>query len=310
MPTKENYPLITIGITCFNAEDTIEKAIKGALQQDWNNLEIIIVDDFSTDSSAEKLREVAKTDTRVRVITHEENKGFPSALNTIVEHAKGEFIALFDDDDISRNDRLTLQRERILSYEQEKNTDMVLCYSNRDIQMPTDDVPKHSSYAIGRHAPEPFGSMVADHILLYSGEPEYTWGIFGSCTMMARRSVYEKIGKFDPFFRRTAEWDFAIRASFINTHFIAVDEPLILQVKTISSDKSEKIAQHYKIALRKKHKDYLKKKHAYLASMAIAYAGNKHHKFKYYTARILSIILAPKIYLASKFKANNAKVAG
>ena len=310
MSAKENYPLITIGITCFNAEDTIEKAIKGALQQDWLNLEIIIVDDFSTDSSAEKLREVAKTDTRIKVITHEENKGFPSALNTIVEHAKGEFIALFDDDDISRNDRLTLQLERILSYEKEASTDMVLCYSNRDIQIPTDDVPKHSGYAIGRHAPEPFGPMVADYILLYSGAPEYTWGIFGSCTMMARRSVYEKIGKFDPFFRRTAEWDFAIRASFINTHFIAVDEPLILQVKTISSDKSEKISQHYKIELRKKHKAYLSKKRAYLASMAIAYAGNKQHKLKYYTARILSILLAPKIYLRSKFKANNSKVSG
>jgi glycosyltransferase involved in cell wall biosynthesis len=297
---KEDHTLITIGITCFNAEDTIEKAIKGALQQDWPNLEIIIVDDFSTDSSAEKLCEAVKTDTRIKVITHEENKGFPSALNTIVEHAEGEFIALFDDDDISRNDRLTLQRERIVSYEQEKRTDMILCYSNRDIQMPTDDEPKYSSYAIGRHAPEPFGSMVADYILLYSGVPEYTWGIFGSCTLMARKEVYKKIGKFDPFFRRTAEWDFAVRASFINTHFIAVDQPLILQAKTISSDKSEKISQHYKIELRKKHKNYLKKKHAYLASMAIAYAGNRHHKLKYYTVRILSVLLAPQIYLASK----------
>jgi glycosyltransferase involved in cell wall biosynthesis len=300
VPSQENQTLITIGITCFNAQDTIEKAIKGALQQDWPNFEIIVVDDFSTDSSAEKLQDVAKEDARIKVVTHEANQGFPSALNTIIEHAKGEFIALFDDDDISRTDRLTLQSERILSYEMEKNTDMVLCYSNRDIQMPADDVPKHSSYAIGRHAPEPFGPMVADYILLYSGTPEYTWGIFGSCTLMARKSVYEKIGKFDPFFRRTAEWDFAIRAAFMDTHFISVDQPLILQVKTISSDKSEKISQHYKVELRKKHKNYLKKKHSYLASMALAYAGNRHHKLKYYTARLLSILLAPQVYLASR----------
>ena len=46
-----NKPLITIGITCFNAEKTLERALLGALNQDWPNFEIIVVDDASTDSS-------------------------------------------------------------------------------------------------------------------------------------------------------------------------------------------------------------------------------------------------------------------
>ena len=48
-----SHPLTTVGITCFNAEGTIERAIGSALAQTWPNLEILIVDDCSTDSSAE-----------------------------------------------------------------------------------------------------------------------------------------------------------------------------------------------------------------------------------------------------------------
>lgn len=294
--------LITIGITCFNAEDTIEEAVSGALKQNWKNFEIIIVDDCSTDSSAQKLQSISEKDKRIRVIKHEKNKGFPSALNTIVKNAQGEFIALFDDDDISRSDRLKAQYGRITKYEKIHSADMILCYSNRAIQRPNDSEPKHAGYAIGRKAQEPYGTMVADYIFLYSGHSSYTWGLFGSCTLMARTEVYQKIGMFDASFRRSAEWDFAIRAAFMNTHFIAVDEPLILQVKTISSDKSEKISQHYKVQLRKKYKAYLKKKNAYLASLTIAYAGNQKNRLKYLITRSISILFAPHIFILKNRK--------
>ena len=48
---ERKVPLITIGITCFNAENTIANAIKSALNQDWLNFEIIVVDDCSIDNS-------------------------------------------------------------------------------------------------------------------------------------------------------------------------------------------------------------------------------------------------------------------
>ena len=49
-------PLITIGITCFNAEETIEIALKSAFSQDWSNYEVIVVDDGSSDNSIEILK--------------------------------------------------------------------------------------------------------------------------------------------------------------------------------------------------------------------------------------------------------------
>ena len=59
-------PLISIGITCFNAESTIERAIKSALAQDWPKVEIIVVDDCSTDRSWEELARLSLYDPRVR----------------------------------------------------------------------------------------------------------------------------------------------------------------------------------------------------------------------------------------------------
>ena len=54
---KSSLPLITIGITCYNAEKTIRRAVDSALSQDWPNYEVIVVDDGSTDNSLKILRE-------------------------------------------------------------------------------------------------------------------------------------------------------------------------------------------------------------------------------------------------------------
>jgi len=102
--TETAAPLITIGLTCFNAADTIGRAIAAALKQDWPNLEIVIVDDCSKDNSTDVIDAYARQDQRVRLIRHEQNTGFAGALNTLIANAQGEFIAIFGRDscDFSR----------------------------------------------------------------------------------------------------------------------------------------------------------------------------------------------------------------
>ena len=63
-------PLITIGITCYNAEDTIQRAVESALAQTWTAREIVIVDDGSTDRSATLLQEFERTHDEIRLIRH------------------------------------------------------------------------------------------------------------------------------------------------------------------------------------------------------------------------------------------------
>ena len=99
LPGVASAPLITIGVTCFNAEGTVERAVRSALEQDWPITEIIVVDDMSTDGSWAVLESLQTSYPELRLIRHDRNRGYPGAVNTIIASALGEFVALFDDDD-------------------------------------------------------------------------------------------------------------------------------------------------------------------------------------------------------------------
>ena len=274
----DQLPKITVGVTCHCADATIARCIESAARQDWANLEIIVVDDCSDDRSIDIIERMARSDSRIRLIRHDINKGYPGALNTIVAHATGEFIAFFDDDDESDTARLRRQWQRLTDYEQQHGTELVLCYSNRDVVTPDGTVEYSKVCAIGRNAPEPNGPGVADFLLWHHETPGFVWGSFGSCTLFSRRATLMAIGPFDEAFRRCAEWDFAIRLAFSGGHFIAVDKALVTQHLTVSDDKAGKKPLVYALALRRKHRTYLARRHLYLASLAMA-----HSRFHYAT---------------------------
>lgn len=306
-------PLISIGITCFNAEPTIERAIKSALAQDWPEIEIIVVDDCSTDRSWEILARLSSVDPRVKVYRHNINKGYPAALNTILAHACGEFVAIFDDDDDNVPDRLKAQVKRIADYEQKSGSELVLCYSNRDVIKGGQNNVDHVAQAIGRNPPEPCGQEVADYVFGTHATVGKVWGIFGSCTLMARRTSFEMIGPFDESFRRCAEWDYAVRAALIGAHFIAVDRSLTTQYKTSGSYKSGKIPLKYALLLRKKHRSYLSPRGLYQASRFIArsnFYGNKHQYVRGYFYRTIAYICSLELlsgFLHRRFSIRKSK---
>jgi glycosyltransferase involved in cell wall biosynthesis len=290
--------VITIGLTCHNASDTIARAVASALAQEWPSLEVVAVDDCSSDGSWAILSELAAAEPRLRIVRHEVNKGYPSALNTILAHASGEFVAIFDDDDDNVADRLKAQVERIAAYEAATGAALVLCYSNRSVVKNGQASPDHVARAIGRRGPEPHGQEVADYILGIGATPNRVWGIFGSCTLMARKSTFTTIGPFDANFRRCAEWDMAIRGAQMGAHFIAVDRALITQYKTQSADKSGTKPLHYALMLRDKHRDYLNSRGLYQASRMFArsnFWGNKKQKLKSRFYRALGYALAPQL---------------
>ncbi|SDP63239.1 Glycosyltransferase involved in cell wall bisynthesis [Filomicrobium insigne] len=263
-------PIITVGITCHNAADTIERAVKSALDQDWPNLEVIVVDDCSSDQSRQVLETLALSEPKLKVLRHGINKGYPGALNTIINAACGEFVAIFDDDDDNLPSRLRAQYERITDYVRASGAELVFCYANRSVVKCGQADPDHVALAIGRRAPEPNGPAVADFVLDISTDTYYVWGMFGSCTLMARRSAFLTVGPFDESFRRCAEWDMAVRAAFKGAHFIAVDRPLITQYKTQSADKSGALPLKYSLLLREKHSSYLRRRGLYFVSRALA----------------------------------------
>ena len=131
--THAAQPLITVAITCYEAEDTIVRAVESALAQTWLQREILVVDDGSTDRSVALLEELAQRHRAVRLIRHSANCGVAAARNTLLAGANGAFIAFFDDDDESAPHRLERQYHRIVEYESTQPEATVLCYSNRDV---------------------------------------------------------------------------------------------------------------------------------------------------------------------------------
>ena len=93
-----NKELISVIIPVYNVRSYLEKCFASVAGQNWRNLEIILVDDGSTDGSGELCEELARRDSRVRVI-HKKNGGLGSARNAGIDAAKGEILSFVDSDD-------------------------------------------------------------------------------------------------------------------------------------------------------------------------------------------------------------------
>lgn len=105
-------PIVSVILPVRNAARTIDDALNSVLAQTFRTFEVIVVDDGSTDGSADCIREASKQDARVRVVPSR-SRGLTVALNTGIALAAGRFIARQDADDISMPDRFARQVDRL-----------------------------------------------------------------------------------------------------------------------------------------------------------------------------------------------------
>ncbi len=108
---KISKPRISVIIPCYNEAKFIRGAIESVVNQTYQNWELFIVDDGSTDNSKEIVQRYL-TDRRIKLIEHKCNKGISKAKNTGIEVARGEYIAFLDADDIWMPSKLELQLNR------------------------------------------------------------------------------------------------------------------------------------------------------------------------------------------------------
>ena len=87
-----NQPRISVIIPVYNVERYLGQCLESVLNQTFKDIEIICVNDSSTDSSNMILKEFADKDDRIKIVTHAENKGQAIARNTGMNYAKGEYI--------------------------------------------------------------------------------------------------------------------------------------------------------------------------------------------------------------------------
>jgi len=173
-------PLISVVIPAYNRQETIERAIKSVQIQGIDNIEILLIDDGSTDDTVESIKKLAKYETRIRLLEHQINKGEAAARNTGVKAAKGKYIAFLDSDDEWLEGKLKKQL-RILEKADES---VAACCTGQYL---LDELGNES---LNRDWTDKY--PITDITLLIRG-----CGVSMGNTFFVRRSVYEEIGFYD-----------------------------------------------------------------------------------------------------------------
>lgn len=216
-------PLISIVIPNYNGVLFVAEALESVLAQDYQNKEVIVVDDGSSDGSLELLRTY---EGKIRLI-ETENLGAAAARNAGLFAAKGELIAFLDSDDIWVARKLTLQLQKMV----EAGTDLVYCHGQE------------------------FGNLsgpIIKRLALYSGDcypffkrnPGKAIIDMGPSTVLLKKDLLSLSGVFDTSFTGLAEdWDFFRRYCRI-AKVNYCDEVLVMR-RNHSNNLSERSLQDF-----------------------------------------------------------------
>lgn len=174
-------PEVSVVVSVYNDERFLAQALGSILSQTGITLELIVVNDGSTDQSLQIIEELAVADARLRVI-NQPNSGLTAALIRGCAEARGKYIARQDADDISSPERLTRQHSLL---ESNASLSFVSCWSNV-IGLRNEIVMTHK---------RPSGPKAAKDLFVAGRE-----GPPGHGSVMFRRSSYEKVGGYRPEF--------------------------------------------------------------------------------------------------------------
>lgn len=207
-----NRPLVSIVIPAYNAEPFITRTLESVLAQSYDNLEVLVVNDGSTDCTAEKVAWLAQQDARIKLF-HQPNLGVAAARNLAIQEAEGAFVAVIDADDLWHCDQIAKQVGCFLA-----SPDTVGLVYSWSIDIDEQDRP-----LAGIHAAEIAGKVYATllcHNFLGNA----------SCTMM-RRSSLMQVGGYDEQFQAQnaygcEDWDLYLRIAE-NYEFRVVPEFLV-----------------------------------------------------------------------------------
>lgn len=113
---QDKAPLLSIIVPVYNILEYLPRCVHSITAQTYTNLEILLVDDGSTDGTGELCDELAKEDARIKVL-HKENGGSSSARNLGIAHAKGEYLGFIDSDDYADSNMYERLYEGIVTYQ-------------------------------------------------------------------------------------------------------------------------------------------------------------------------------------------------
>lgn len=123
----KDHGLVSVIMPAYNAEAFIAEAIRSVIQQTYQNWELLVIDDASTDSTLKIIQKYSEKDKRIKIFKNSDNQGTHKARNKGIKAAEGDFIAFLDADDQWKPEKLLKQLE-ILS-----SDNISACFSSYDL---------------------------------------------------------------------------------------------------------------------------------------------------------------------------------
>ena len=195
---------VSVIVPAYNAMTYLPKTIDSVLEQTFTDFEVIIVNDGSSDDIEKWVDTI--TDNRVRLIS-QKNQGAATARNTGIAHAKGEYIAFLDSDDLWEQTKLEKQVNCL-----DNNPDVGLVYAWISS---IDENGNNRGKIFANNAEGYVWEKLIEENIVMSGS-----------AAMVRRDCFEKLGVFDQNLRFAEDWEMWIRIAR-NYSFAAIKEPLV-----------------------------------------------------------------------------------
>ena len=218
----ESKPLVSVVIPVHNGEKYIKESIDSCLNQDYPNIEVIVVDDKSEDSTLDILREYAE---RIRVIPVEKQNGLGNVINIGIRASKGVYIARMDSDDVMYPSRISKQVEYM-----ESESKCVAVGGQIDIIDANGKITGHREYALE-------DKRIKKNMFMF--QP------FAHPAVMLRKSSVEEIGLYPENMWKVEDVKFFFLLSQ-KGEFHNLEDTVLKYRMTFSTESQSKMVDHFK----------------------------------------------------------------
>ena len=232
MDCSDNRPLVSVIIPTYGRSDSLPRTIQSVLNQTYDNVEIIVVDDNDPVSEHRSMTESVMmpflTCGKVKYIKHEKNKNGSAARNTGIRNSDGEFLMFLDDDDVFYPSKIQSQLDCLMS----RDSSWAACYTRYE--------RRKGSSVFSRSSEKKEGALLKDalsrNLLILAGS-----------NLMVRRTAVLEVGGFDESFRRNQDLEFLVK--ILKRYKLAYVDELGLCVyvgnSTSGDTDFEKVNAHY-----------------------------------------------------------------
>ena len=217
---QNNSDLVSVVMSAYNSESSIAESIESILNQSYQNIEFLIIDDCSTDRTADVIESYLEKNKNIKFTKNKTNLGLTKSLNILIKKSSGQYIARQDADDISLHHRVQEQMQIL------KSNNLDFCTTRAIIKDSMKLIPGVSSF-------------LPKKIVLKFKNP------FIHGTLLAKKTAINEIGNYDENFIYAQDYKLFYDLLKYNYNFKVILKPqYILNIKNNISE-NKKIEQNY-----------------------------------------------------------------